>query len=120
MEYRSIETHRLTGSPRYHPTGTWREFRHPGGSLGCTDFLVALYFSVMKHEHYCETIFDGRFAGESVLPLNNGHISPLFGVWHDPAISLQELGTFRKIVCRSGRTKGFRVLHGFRIPSARA
>ena len=48
---------------------------HPGGSLGCTDFLVALYFHAMKHNAE-EFSMDG--IGEDVFILSNGHISPVF------------------------------------------
>ena len=47
---------------------------HPGGSLGCTDFLTALYFDVMKHDP--AFAMDGH--GEDLFFLSNGHISPLF------------------------------------------
>src|SRR5579875_539311 len=48
---------------------------HPGGSLGCTDYLVALYFSVMKHTPQPFSM-DG--IGEDLFFLSNGHISPVF------------------------------------------
>jgi transketolase len=47
---------------------------HPGGSLGCADFLTALYFKVMQHNP--QFSMDAR--GEDVFVLSNGHISPLF------------------------------------------
>ena len=47
---------------------------HPGGSLGCADFLTALYFKVMKHN----PAFDMDARNEDVFFLSNGHISPLF------------------------------------------
>ena len=47
---------------------------HPGGSLGCTDFLTALYFKVMKHN----PSFDMNATEEDVFVLSNGHISPVF------------------------------------------
>ena len=47
---------------------------HPGGSLGCTDFLVALYFGIMKHDP--DFKMDG--IGEDLFFLSNGHISPVF------------------------------------------
>src|SRR5687767_2211974 len=49
---------------------------HPGGSLGCTDFLVALYFRFMKHSPDPFRM-DGK--DEDVFFLSNGHISP---VWY--------------------------------------
>ncbi len=47
---------------------------HPGGSLGCADLAVALYFEVMKHD----PSFNMEAKGEDVFILSNGHISPLF------------------------------------------
>jgi transketolase len=47
---------------------------HPGGSLGCTDFFVALYFKLMKHDPK----FNMNAAGEDLFFLSNGHISPVF------------------------------------------
>jgi len=48
---------------------------HPGGSLGCADFLVALYFEVLKHDPN----FSMEGKGQDLLFLSNGHISP---VWY--------------------------------------
>ena len=47
---------------------------HPGGSLGCADFLTALYFDVMEidPEHFTR---EGN--GEDMFFLSNGHISPV-------------------------------------------
>jgi transketolase len=53
---------------------------HPGGSLGCADLLVALYFQQMKINNrkgkggYLSFNMDGR--GEDLFFLSNGHISP--------------------------------------------
>jgi transketolase len=47
---------------------------HPGGSLGCADFLTALYFNTMKHN----TNFSMDGKGEDLFFLSNGHVSPLF------------------------------------------
>ena len=72
---------------------------HPGGSLGCTDFLTFLYFEHMKYDAQSFTM-DGK--GEDIFFLSNGHISP---VWYS-ALSrsgyfpISELGTFRKISSR--------------------
>ena len=46
---------------------------HPGASLGCADFLTALYFDVMEHD----SSFNMKGEGEDVFFLSNGHISPL-------------------------------------------
>ena len=48
---------------------------HPGGSLGCADFLTVLYFETMNHNKN----FDMDAKGEDVFYLSNGHISP---VWY--------------------------------------
>ena len=47
---------------------------HPGGSLGCTDFLVALYFEIMDYKK--DFKMDG--INEDLFFLSNGHISPVF------------------------------------------
>ena len=47
---------------------------HPGGSLGCTEFIVALYNEVME----LDTNFDMNGKGEDLFFLSNGHISPVF------------------------------------------
>ena len=71
---------------------------HPGGSLGCTDLLVALYFEVMKHDPSFN--MDGK--GEDVFILSNGHISPLFYsvLARSGYFSPEELGTFRLLNSR--------------------
>ena len=48
---------------------------HPGGSLGCVEYLVALYKVVMKHDPAAFTM-DGK--NEDLFFLSNGHISPVF------------------------------------------
>jgi transketolase len=67
---------------------------HPGGSLGCTELLVALYFEIMN--------LKGNIANQDLFILSNGHISPVyysvlsrFGYF-----PLSELATFRKINSR--------------------
>ncbi len=71
---------------------------HPGGSLGCADFLTALYFSRMKHNPAFQ--MDGK--GEDVFVLSNGHISPLFYsvLARSGYFELDELKTFREIDSR--------------------
>ena len=71
---------------------------HPGGSLGCTDLLVALYFDVMKHD----PSFNMEAHGEDVFILSNGHISPLFYSILARAgyFPIEELDSFRKIDSR--------------------
>jgi transketolase len=72
---------------------------HPGGSLGCADFLVALYFDVMKLN---APVFEMDGRGEDLFFLSNGHISP---VWYSVLarrgyFEAAELGTFRKLHTR--------------------
>lgn len=67
---------------------------HPGGSLGCADFLTALYFRIMDHNPK----FKMKAEGEDVFFLSNGHISP---VWYSVLarsgyFPVKELKTFRK------------------------
>jgi transketolase len=71
---------------------------HPGGSLGCTDLLVALYFHIMKRKPG----FDMDAHEEDIFILSNGHISPVFYATLARAgyFDLQELGTFRKLNSR--------------------
>ena len=71
---------------------------HPGGSLGCTDFLTALYFKVMKHNPK----FDMDAKNEDVFFLSNGHISPLFYsvLARSGYFNITELATFRKLNSR--------------------
>ena len=47
---------------------------HPGGSLGCTEFFVTLYFKIMRHD----TNFKMDGINEDLFFLSNGHISPVF------------------------------------------
>ena len=47
---------------------------HPGGSLGCAEFLVALYQEIMERKNTFE--MDGK--EEDLFFLSNGHISPVF------------------------------------------
>ena len=65
---------------------------HPGGSLGCADFLTALYFKIMKHN----PSFNMNAEGEDVFFLSNGHISPLFYsvLARSGYFDIKELSTF--------------------------
>lgn len=89
---------------------------HPGGSLGCTEFLVALYFELM--EHRSEFNMDGQ--GEDLFFLSNGHISP---VWYSVLarsgyFPVEELATFRKINSRlQGHPATEEGLPGIRVAS---
>ena len=89
---------------------------HPGGSLGCTEFFVALYFNQMRHSP--DFNMDG--IGEDLLFLSNGHISP---VWYSVLarsgyFGIDELKTFRKIDSRlQGHPAVEEDLPGVRIAS---
>lgn len=88
---------------------------HPGGSLGCTDFLVALYFHVMKHNPQPFSM-DG--IGEDVFFLSNGHISPVFYsvLARSGYFPVKELNTFRKLDSRlQGHPATHEGLEGVRI-----
>jgi transketolase len=89
---------------------------HPGGSLGCADFLTALYFKIMKHN----PSFDMNAKEEDVFILSNGHISPLFYSILARAgyFDLKELASFRKINSRlQGHPATHEHLPGIRIAS---
>lgn len=89
---------------------------HPGGSLGCTEFFVALYFHVMKRQSGFH--MDGK--GEDIFFLSNGHISP---VWYATLaragyFPAAELSTFRKIDSRlQGHPATHEHLPGVRVAS---
>lgn len=91
---------------------------HPGGSLGCTDFLVALYGDVMKYNKG-KFSMDGK--NEDLFFLSNGHISP---VWYSVLsriadyFPVSELGTFRKLNTRlQGHPATHEGLDGVRVAS---
>jgi transketolase len=89
---------------------------HPGGSLGCTDLLVALYFHVMKHDPKFN--MDGE--GEDLFFLSNGHISPVFYsvLARSGYFEVSELATFRKINSRvQGHPATHEHLPGIRVAS---
>ena len=71
---------------------------HPGGSLGCADFLTALYFEIMDHN----PSFNMDAKGEDVFFLSNGHISPVFYsvLARSGYFPVSELATFRKLDSR--------------------
>jgi transketolase len=90
---------------------------HPGGSLGCTDFLTALYFKAMKHN---PEKFDMDAKNEDAFFLSNGHISPVFysALARSGYFPIQELSTFRKIDSRlQGHPTTHEHLPGIRIAS---
>lgn len=87
---------------------------HPGGSLGCTDLMTALYFDVMdiKPENFT---LEGN--GEDMFFLSNGHISP---VWYSVLsrrgfFPIKELATFRKL---GSRLQGHPTPH-YNLPGVR-
>jgi transketolase len=89
---------------------------HPGGSLGCTDFLVALYFKILTHNS--KFSMDGK--DEDLFFLSNGHISPLFYsvLARSGYFNTKELSTFRKIDSRlQGHPATEEGLPGVRIAS---
>lgn len=89
---------------------------HPGGSLGCADFLTALYFRIMKHDPAFH--MDGK--EEDVFILSNGHISPVFYAVLSRAgyFPTAELATFRKLNSRlQGHPATHEHLPGIRMAS---
>lgn len=71
---------------------------HPGGSLGCAEFLVTLYQNLMN----CKAGFDMDGKNEDVFYLSNGHISPVFYsvLARSGYFPVSELATFRKLNSR--------------------
>lgn len=90
---------------------------HPGGSLGCADFLTTLYFDILKHDpqHFS---MDGK--DEDLFFLSNGHISP---VWYSVLarsgyFPVSELSTFRRLSTRlQGHPSTDKKLPGIRMAS---
>ena len=72
---------------------------HPGGSLGCADYLTALYFQYMNHN---PENFDPKGNGEDVFVMSNGHISPVFYsvLARSGYFPVDELNTFRLLNTR--------------------
>jgi transketolase len=89
---------------------------HPGASLGCTEFFVALYFHLLNHN----SEFNMTGEGEDMFFLSNGHISP---VWYSVLarsgyFPIEELRTFRKINSRlQGHPATEEGLPGVRVAS---
>ena len=90
---------------------------HPGGSLGCADFLTLLYFDLMNHN---SDRFSMEGKNEDIFYLSNGHISP---VWYSVLarsgyFPVKELETFRKISSRlQGHPSTDKNLPGIRMAS---
>jgi len=89
---------------------------HPGGSLGCTEYFVAMYFHIMKHDKS----FNVDGVNEDLFFLSNGHISP---VWYSTLarygyFDIKELNTFRKLDSRlQGHPATEEGLPGIRVAS---
>jgi len=89
---------------------------HPGGSLGCTDLFVALYFKIMN----INITFDMDGKNEDLFFLSNGHISPVFYsvLARRGYFPISELGSFRKLNSRlQGHPTPHEHLPGIRIAS---
>lgn len=89
---------------------------HPGGSLGCTDFMVALYFKILNHKKE----FSMNGYNEDLFFLSNGHTSPL---WYSVLarsgyFDVSELSSFRRLHTRlQGHPSTDKNLPGVRIAS---
>ena len=89
---------------------------HPGGSLGCTEFLVALYSKIMNRK----AEFDMHGFDEDIFFLSNGHISPvIYSVLaRSGYFPVEELNTFRLLDSRlQGHPTTHEGLPGIRIAS---
>ena len=89
---------------------------HPGGSLGCAEFLATLYQDVMKRNEG----FDMNGIGEDLFFLSNGHISPVFYsvLARSGYFPVAELATFRKLNSRlQGHPTTHEGLPGVRMAS---
>jgi transketolase len=89
---------------------------HPGGSLGCTEFMVALYQNIMTRKEG----FDMDGIGEDLFFLSNGHISPVFYsvLARSGYFPISELATFRKLNSRlQGHPTTHEGLPGIRMAS---
>lgn len=89
---------------------------HPGGSLGCTDLLVSLFFNIMKRKEK----FDMNGKDEDIFFLSNGHISPVFYsvLSRSGYFEINELNSFRELNSRlQGHPATHEGLPGIRIAS---
>lgn len=90
---------------------------HPGGSLGCVEYFVALYQAVLKHQP-AKFSMDGK--NEDLFFLSNGHISPVYYsvLARSGYFPVSELSTFRKLNSRlQGHPTTHEALPGVRIAS---
>ena len=89
---------------------------HPGGSLGCAEFLVCLYNEVMD----IKLPFSMEGKDEDLFFLSNGHISPVFYsvLARRGFFPVEELNTFRLLNSRlQGHPTPHEGLEGIRIAS---
>ncbi len=89
---------------------------HPGGSLGCAEFITVLYQEVMEYA----TDFNMDGVDEDLFFLSNGHISPVFYsvLAHTGFFPVEELASFRKLNTRlQGHPTTHEGLEGIRIAS---
>jgi len=87
---------------------------HPGGSLGCTEFLTVLYQEILNYS--TDFTMDGK--GEDLFFLSNGHISPVYYsvLARSGFFPVKELATFRKLNTRlQGHPTTHEGLPGVRI-----
>lgn len=89
---------------------------HPGGSLGCTEYFVALYGEILNYK--LPFTMEGK--GEDLFFLSNGHISPVFysTLARFGFFPVSELSTFRKLESRlQGHPTTHEGLPGIRVAS---
>jgi transketolase len=90
---------------------------HPGGSLGCTDFITALYFEIMNHN---SKNFDMDGKNQDLFFLSNGHLSALWysALARSGYFKIEELKTFRTLNSRlQGHPTTKEGLPGIRVAS---
>ncbi|MCK5169057.1 MAG: transketolase [Bacteroidales bacterium] len=90
---------------------------HPGGSLGCADFITALYFDIMDHE---TNNFDMDGKNQDLFFLSNGHLSALWysALARSGYFEISELKTFRVLNSRlQGHPTTKEGLPGIRVAS---
>ncbi len=88
---------------------------HPGAAMGCADFMVALYFDIMKHD---SNVFDMDGKNQDIFFLSNGHLSALLYsvLARSGYFQISELATFRKLNSRlQGHPTNAEHLEGIRM-----
>ena len=89
---------------------------HPGGSLGCTEFFVSLFYKIME----IKLPFDMNGKNQDIFFLSNGHISPVFYsvLARKGFFPIKELESFRLINSRlQGHPTTHEGLPGVRVAS---